>query len=171
MLHVTTPKDLTTALVKMDLKATGETAQVSLQCGVHGLFWPFCKGSSETKYRFSDWILKCQKNGRDNSYQGLMYIFENECQQNAACNNTKGSYNCTCKGGFKGDGRINCTGKILLKSIANHQDQNGISLSSKGELPANFSEIVSQYKKVSNLFVFVFIPTEAISVLILAYKL
>ena len=26
ILHVTTPKDLTTALVKMDLKATGETA-------------------------------------------------------------------------------------------------------------------------------------------------
>ena len=38
MLHVTTPKDLTAALVKMDLKATGETAQVSLQCCVHGLF-------------------------------------------------------------------------------------------------------------------------------------
>ena len=28
MLHVKIPKDLTTALVKMDLKATGKTAQV-----------------------------------------------------------------------------------------------------------------------------------------------
>ena len=28
MLHVTTPKDLTSALVKMDLKATEKTAQV-----------------------------------------------------------------------------------------------------------------------------------------------
>ena len=84
-----------------------------------------------------------------------MYIFENECHQNAACNNTKGSYNSICKGGFKGDGRINCTGKILLKSITNHQDQNGISLSSKVEFPANLSEFVSQYKKISNLFVFV----------------
>ena len=48
MLHATTPKDLTTALVKMGLKATEKTAQVGL-CGVHGLFWPFCKRSSEAK--------------------------------------------------------------------------------------------------------------------------
>ena len=69
---------------------------------------------------------------------------------------------------------MNCTGKILLKSITNHQDQNGISLSSKVELPANLSEFVSQYKKISNLFVFVcfvFIPTEAISVSHKSYKL
>ena len=41
------------------------------------------------------------------------------CHQNATCENTKGSYNCTCKGGLKGDGRINCTGKILLNSFDN----------------------------------------------------
>ena len=38
----------------------------------------------------------------------------NECHQNASCHNTKGSYNCTCKDGFEGDGK-NCSGKILFK--------------------------------------------------------
>ena len=46
MLHATTPKDPTTALVKMDLRATGKTARVRF-CSVHGHFWPFCKASSE----------------------------------------------------------------------------------------------------------------------------
>ncbi|XP_044169434.1 uncharacterized protein LOC114970565 isoform X6 [Acropora millepora] len=42
---------------------------------------------------------------------------ENECHQNATCSNTKGSYNCICKGGFKGDGRINCTEHRLQDSV------------------------------------------------------
>ena len=32
------------------------------------------------------------------------------CSSNAFCNNTKGSYNCSCKPGYTGDGRT-CTGK------------------------------------------------------------
>ncbi|XP_073231829.1 uncharacterized protein [Porites lutea] len=33
-----------------------------------------------------------------------------QCNKNAACNNTKGSYSCTCNTGFHGDG-YNCTDK------------------------------------------------------------
>ena len=32
------------------------------------------------------------------------------CHGNAYCNNTVGSYNCTCNSGYSGNG-FNCTGK------------------------------------------------------------
>ena len=36
---------------------------------------------------------------------------KHHCDSNAFCNNTKGSYNCTCIPGYIGNG-VNCTGKI-----------------------------------------------------------
>ena len=33
----------------------------------------------------------------------------NDCDINANCTNTEGSYNCTCRVGFRGDGK-HCTG-------------------------------------------------------------
>ena len=36
---------------------------------------------------------------------------KHHCGSNAFCNNTKGSYICTCKPGYTGNG-VSCTGKI-----------------------------------------------------------
>ena len=53
------------------------------------------------------------------SIHSIYYIADiNECEAgkqhcdfNAFCNNTEGSYFCTCKPGYNGNG-VNCTGKI-----------------------------------------------------------
>ena len=40
-------------------------------------------------------------------------IKTNNCSLHAICDNTEGSFNCSCKDGFSGDG-INCTGNYEL---------------------------------------------------------
>ena len=37
------------------------------------------------------------------------------CHKNATCNNTFGSFECTCNAGFDGDG-VNCTSKLVIFS-------------------------------------------------------
>ena len=41
------------------------------------------------------------------------------CSSNAVCNNTKGSYNCTCKPGYEGDGN-HCTGDSFRTLVILH---------------------------------------------------
>ena len=36
------------------------------------------------------------------------------CHQNANCTNTDGSYSCLCLTGYSGDGRVDCSGTVLL---------------------------------------------------------
>ena len=37
----------------------------------------------------------------------------NNCHDNAQCNNTEGSFTCSCNPGYTGDG-VNCTSKMLI---------------------------------------------------------
>ena len=39
-------------------------------------------------------------------------IMTDNCDVNADCTNTPGSFNCVCRAGFTGDG-INCAGNVL----------------------------------------------------------
>ena len=41
---------------------------------------------------------------------------KHHCDSHAFCNSTKGSYNCTCKPGYFGNG-FNCTGNIVKKNL------------------------------------------------------
>ena len=126
---------------------------------------------------FLPWFFSLSSGINDANFTSKMPLFlapdidecytENECHQNATCNNTKGSYRRTCKGGFMADGRVKCTGKILLNSIPNHQSQSGTFLSFKTELPATFEWIRLTKKEFSVSFVivcFIVFPSKTISV-------
>ena len=43
-----------------------------------------------------------------------------DCSADAVCNNIKGSYNCTCKPGYSGDGRT-CEGKSDQSCYSNRR--------------------------------------------------
>ena len=55
----------------------------------------------------------------------------NECDINANCTNTEGSYNCACRIGFRGNGK-NCTGTKWVVSKAYQRAVVSIAFSLKG---------------------------------------
>ncbi|XP_015753502.1 PREDICTED: uncharacterized protein LOC107333242 isoform X1 [Acropora digitifera] len=69
-----------------------------------------CKnnGTCVPLYEENDYKCACKRfTGRNCESDFDECSSENECHTNATCTNTNGSYNCTCKRGFQGDGR-NC---------------------------------------------------------------
>ncbi|XP_029190864.2 uncharacterized protein LOC114957549 isoform X2 [Acropora millepora] len=80
--------------------------------------WP-CKnnGTCLPLYEEDDYKCACKRfTGRNCESDIDECCSENECHRNATCTNTNGSYNCTCKGGFQGDGR-NCNVVRLRDSV------------------------------------------------------
>lgn len=44
----------------------------------------------------------------------------NNCHKHAICHNRAGSYNCSCKPGFQGNGKTKCKGKTTTSLQSNH---------------------------------------------------
>ena len=59
----------------------------------------------------------------------------NECQFNALCTNNEGSYTCSCRGGYQGDGR-RCTGEYIT-----HESLPLVVMSNKGNVRCKLLEM------------------------------
>ncbi|XP_068718725.1 uncharacterized protein [Montipora capricornis] len=101
--------------------------------------WP-CKNNGTCLPLYEDNSYKCVCKGftgRDCENDIDECSSENECHVNATCTNTIGSYNCTCKKGYGGDGR-NCTEKIE-KSVIIGSNQTYLDQLSKWLRPVSQS--------------------------------
>ena len=121
MLYVTTLKDPTHVAVKMDIRVMAKAVLV-IFFYVHFLIMCFTHLSILEKCFFR--LNACNlwlSWGKGHSKPFLALFTDvnecvkpetNECDSNAVCNNTEGSYTCRCLIGYQGDGK-NCTGKYL----------------------------------------------------------
>ena len=101
MLSATIPTGRTTVAAEKDLMATAETALVTAKSNYFATFEPSHSNLYLFWINFDFFVLdidECTKNTHD-------------CHGKAVCSYTEGSYGCSCKDVYQGDGR-NCTGKI-----------------------------------------------------------
>ena len=50
------------------------------------------------------------------------------CHEKADCTDLEGSFRCTCKSGYEGDGVDSCNGKFDFGGALRHNDQGIVSL-------------------------------------------
>ena len=116
--HVTTPLVPINVLVQVDILEMDRVAQVSTGSSACIELWSHCNSWDSTWYTYGSLWLNVEFKRKST------YVLEiNECSTspgpchiNATCNNTVGSYQCTCNHGFSGSG-TNCSGMLTLRSF------------------------------------------------------
>ena len=85
------------------------------------------------------------------------FLLENNCDLNAVCANTEGSYHCSCNEGYTGDGR-NCTGKMMCVADSKYRGYKVkvISVTSLGR-PIRRA-LFSGFRSMKRLGVFILLP-------------
>ena len=104
-----------------DAKCVNRETNYSCACNSSGWTGKYCEKGFYFVEKVSAKVLVEQVDEGTTLNNKWLSIDINECKEgldgchvNAICNNTEGSYNCTCKPGFIGDGQNSCRGKVVI---------------------------------------------------------
>ena len=106
MQHVITQKDLTSAPVILDTVVMDLHAMVKIKA----------RHEYKTSNDHNNHLLMMHRLIFPYNLDTNECLSVSPCHANATCNNTEGSYICTCDTGYSGDG-FTCNGKILLRNM------------------------------------------------------